>query len=224
MTRFGRALEHADNCFGVGANFPDVLALGRWVNPVIGALGALILSSFLFTAAPATLDETPPPPAVQIAPSMPASTQLPAAGDAAIFSYSSPDLESPRTSTTDLLGAMLGALLALAGLMIVAWLGVRYARALTPGDETAFGKTAATDLMARNVCVLPHGPTCERMYDETRLVPSYLRCAAFPATRSDLLQLAEVHPDEGRALHRLERVTDRRYTSLHDLIIEIHVD
>ena len=42
--------------------------------------------------------------------------------------------------------------------------------------------------------------------------------------KQDLLRLAEVHPDEGLALRRIERVPDRRYSSLHDLITEIRVD
>jgi len=70
----------------------------------------------------------------------------------------------------------------------------------------------------------PQAPTCERMYDETRLVRQYLRDTKFPATRRDLLQLAEVHADEGLALCRLQRVPDRLYRSLHDLITEIRVD
>ena len=68
------------------------------------------------------------------------------------------------------------------------------------------------------------GPTCERMYDETRLVPQFLRTAEFPATRQDLLRLAEVHADEGRTLRRLRQLPDRRYSCLHDLIAELHVD
>jgi hypothetical protein len=62
------------------------------------------------------------------------------------------------------------------------------------------------------------------MYDETRLMPYYLRRVEFPATKRDLVQLAKEHPDEGQALQRLERVPDRRYCSLHDLVGEIHVD
>ena len=62
------------------------------------------------------------------------------------------------------------------------------------------------------------------MYDETSLVPQYLRSAGCPAMKQDLLRLAEVHPDEGLALRRIERVPYRRYSSLHDLITEIRVD
>ena len=62
------------------------------------------------------------------------------------------------------------------------------------------------------------------MFDETRLVPQYLRGTEFPATRQDLVRLAEVYTDEGCALRRLERVPDRRYNSLHDLIAEFRVD
>jgi hypothetical protein len=62
------------------------------------------------------------------------------------------------------------------------------------------------------------------MYDETRLVPQYLRSAKFPAAKRDLMQLARVHPNEGSALHRLECIPDRRYSSLQDLLSEIRVD
>jgi hypothetical protein len=62
------------------------------------------------------------------------------------------------------------------------------------------------------------------MYDETRLVPQYVRSVEFPATKLDLVRLARVHTDEGQALRRLECIPDRRYCSLHDLITEIRVD
>jgi Protein of unknown function (DUF2795) len=67
-------------------------------------------------------------------------------------------------------------------------------------------------------------PTCERMYDETRLVPQYLRRAQFPAMKHELVRLAREHTDEGQALRRLECIPERRYSSLHDLITEICVD
>jgi uncharacterized protein DUF2795 len=67
-------------------------------------------------------------------------------------------------------------------------------------------------------------PTCERMYDETRLLPQYIRSMEFPATKRDLVRLAREHIDEGRTLHRLECLPDRRYSSLHDLITEIRID
>jgi hypothetical protein len=62
------------------------------------------------------------------------------------------------------------------------------------------------------------------MYDETRLVPQYLRSIEFPALKQDLLRLAREHTDEGQALRRLECIPDRRYSSLHDLITEIRCD
>ena len=76
-------------------------------------------------------------------------------------------------------------------------------------------------------CLAPATTHCElgeRMYDETRLVPHYLRCARFPAMKQDLVRLASEHTDEGQALRRLERIPERRYSSLHDLIREIRVD
>ena len=217
MTGFDR-VEKSEIRLAVGGKFPDILALARWVNPAVGVLGALVFGGFLFAADPATSDDTLPlaRQAAQIAPSSPTSAQL-VARDTAIIPHSRPKQEPTPTSMIDLLGAVLGASLGLAGGLIGVCLGVRHAQALTRAEESIDG--VGIDLMA-----LPRGPTCDRMYDETRLVPAYLRCAAFPATKSSLLRLAEVHPDEGRALNRLEQITDRRYNSLHDLITEIHVD
>jgi len=116
-------------------------------------------------------------------------------------------------SIIDLLKAGLGAARGLALSTVGMWLGIR--RALLPSrvhESTV------------NVSELPRTPTCERMYDETRLVPQYIRRTEFPVTRRDLLRLAEVHADEGRVLHRLQHVPDRRYSSLHDLISELYVD
>jgi len=120
-------------------------------------------------------------------------------------------------STTDLMKAAFGATLALAWAVFGAWLGARRARGPNPLQEpAAYPTRTAYDSL--------RPPTCERMYDETRLVPHYIRRAEFPAMKQDLLRLAEAHPDEGLALRRIERVPDRRYRSLHDLITEICVD
>ena len=118
---------------------------------------------------------------------------------------------------TDLLKTALGAALALAWAVGGAWLGMRRAQASNrlDGFEAYPTQTAYDSLRA---------PTCERMYDETRLVPQYLRRVEFPATKHDLMRLAREHIDEGRTLHRLEFIPDRCYSSLHDLITEIRVD
>ena len=127
-------------------------------------------------------------------------------------------------STLNLCKAVFGAVIALAWVMFGAWLGVRRARALALAEERARDGSAAGDSMAGYASAPSRGPTSQRMYDETRLVPHYLRRAEFPATRQDLLRLAEVHPDQGLALRRLEQLPDRRYSSLHDLITEIYID
>ena len=127
--------------------------------------------------------------------------------------------ESTFSSMPDLLKAALGATLALAWAVGGAWFGMRRASMRKPLDEPAddirMPNTGSHSLRA---------PTCERMYDETRLVPHYLRCARFPAMKQDLVRLASEHTDEGQALRRLERIPERRYSSLHDLIREIRVD
>jgi Protein of unknown function (DUF2795) len=104
--------------------------------------------------------------------------------------------------------------------MVGAWLG----RRRTWIRENESDERATTFLTADTACQPLRAPTCERMSDETRLVPRYLRETEFPATKQDLLRLAQVYTDEGRALSRIERVPDRCYSNLHDLIIEFRVD
>ena len=125
--------------------------------------------------------------------------------------------KSTGSSMTDLLKTALGAALALAWAVGGAWLGMRRAQASNRLDGLAAypTQTAYDSLRA---------PTCQRMYDETRLVPQYLRSVEFPATKHDLVRLAREHIDEGRTLHRLECIPDRCYSSLHDLITEIRID
>lgn len=125
--------------------------------------------------------------------------------------------ESTSWSTTDLMKAAFGATLALAWAVFGAWLAMRRARVPKPLDEPAA-------YPSRPAYASQRAATCERMYDETRLVPQYLRSAEFPATKHDLVRLAREHADEGQALRRLECLPDRRYSSLHDLITEICVD
>jgi hypothetical protein len=169
----------------------------------------------------------PPSPilGMQMAPSAPVPVPLAISSDTTIVSHSSPTRdEAMRTSTIDVLKAVSGAVLALAWLMIGAWFGLRRARALTPVDEPVYDGSVPTDSMVGSACAPLRGPTCQRMYDETRLLPHYIRCAEFPAMKQDLLRLAEVYTDQGLALRMLERLPDRRYSSLHDLITEIYID
>jgi hypothetical protein len=226
MTMFDRAVDDVERRFGAGEKSPaDILTVGRWVNPLLWGLGALALGGYLLTEHPTTPVAGPPSPVsgVQMAPSAPAPVPLALSSGNAIVSHSSPARnEAMRTSTTDVLKAVFVAVLALAWLLIGTWLGMRRARTLTPINH--FSYNATTDSLAGNTCAPLRGPTCQRMYDETRLVPHYLRRAEFPAMKQDLLRLAEVYTDEGLALRRLERLPDRRYCSLHDLISEIYID
>jgi hypothetical protein len=185
MTKLDGTADGDGRRFGRGRYSRDAVAPGRWVNPLLGVLGALVLSGYLLTGHPSTSA---------------AST------DASTFS-----------SIPDLLKAAFAAALALVWAVFGAWLGARRARGVSPLQEpAAYPSHTAYDS--------PRAPTCERMYDETRLVPQYLRSAEFPAAKHDLVRLARVHPNEGRALHRLECIPDRRYSSPHDLLTEIHVD
>jgi len=131
------------------------------------------------------------------------------------------DHESAFSSMTDLLQAAFAAALALAWGVRGEWLGMRRARRSNPLGEAADDTRTIPPRIAYD---LQRAPTCERMYDETRLVSHYLRRAQFPAMKHDLVRLAREHTDEGGALRRLECIPDRRYNSLHDLIDEIRVD
>jgi len=185
MTKFDETIEQAERCSGRVA-----VARGRWTNPLLGVLGALVLGGYWMIGY--------------------ASTPV-AASDESTFS-----------SMTDLMKAAFGASVALAWAVFGAWFG-RRARRPNPVDKPA-GDSRATAYPPWIVYDSLRVPTCERMYDETRLVPQYLRSARFPAMKQDLVRLAREHTDEGRALRRLECIPDRRYSSLHDLITEIRVD
>ena len=126
------------------------------------------------------------------------------------------------SATTDLLKAAFAAVLALSWAVFGAWLGMRGAKVPKPLGKLADGPRPTAG--ANGASDLSRARTCERMFDETRLVPHYLRCARFPAMKQDLVRLANEHTDEGQALRRLERIPERRYSSLHDLIREIRVD
>jgi hypothetical protein len=167
---------------GRGGYPSDAAAQGRWLNPTLGVLGAVVFGGYL--------------------------TRYPSISTAAD--------ESTFGSIPDLLKAAFAAALALTWAVGGAWFSKRRSR--VPPPIGANGDPAHTG----NDSLRP--PTCEQMYDETRLVPYYLRGMEFPATKRDLVQLAKEHADEGQALQRLERIPDRRYCSLHDLVGEIDVD
>ena len=190
MTKFNGLVDEDQSRFGLDKHVDSAAAPGRWAIPlfgILGILGALVLSGYLMTGHPSTLD---------------AATN-----------------ESSSWSITDLLKAAVGAALALAWAVGGAWFGRRRARMTTPLDEPADDMR-----IPGNGYRSLRAPTRERMYDETRLVPHYLRSAKFPATKQDLVRLAREHTDEGQALRRLECIPDRRYASLRDLINEIRCD
>jgi len=173
MTTFDRADEEIESRFAVGWAFPDILALGRWVNPAVGVLGALVLGGHLLTTDPVipAAPAAAPVSVVQMAPSAPMPAQLALSSNTAIAANSSiAHDESTRMSMVGLLKAGLGAVFALAWVMIGMWFGVRCARALTPVDEPAYDRHATTDLTACNADDPSRGPTCQRMYDETRVI------------------------------------------------------
>ena len=187
MTKCNGLVDEDQSRFSLGKHVDSAAVPGRWAIPLLGILGALVLSGYLMTGHPSTLDAAAK--------------------------------ESSSWSMTDLLKAAVGAALALAWAVGGAWFGMRRASMRKPLDEPAddirMPNTGSHSLRA---------PTCERMYDETRLVPHYLRCARFPATKQDLVRLAREHIDEGQALRRLECIPDRRYASVRDLINEIRCD
>ena len=184
MTRADGTADEDERRFGRVRYLRHGVALSRWVNPLLGVLGALVLSGYLMTGYSST---------------------------------SSASTDESFSSMPDLLKAAFAAALALASAVFGAWLGARRAPGPNPLQApVAYPPRTAYDCL--------RAPTCERMYDETRLVPQYLRSAKFPAAKRDLMQLARVHPNEGSALRRLERVPDRHYGNLHDLLTEIRVD
>jgi len=186
MTKFNGLAEEGQSRFGLGKHPSSATAPGRWVIPLFGILGALVLSGYLMAGHSST----------------PVSA-----------------IDESSSSLTDILKAAVGAALALAWAVGGAWFGMRRARVQKHLDEPVDDMRApGTAHNSRRA------PTCERMYDETRLVPHYLRSAQFPALKQDLLRLAREHADEGQALRRLECIPDRPYTSLHDLINEIRCD
>ena len=225
MTKSDGSVEDDERRFGPGGYPRDAMARGRWVNPLLGVLGALVLSGYLMTGHPFTPAATAPSlrsdeqlaPA-QVPPQLAFSKETGSRPDSGVAQD-----EWTSASMTDLLKTALGAALALAWAVGAAWLGMRRARRSNARDEPA-DYTRTTAYPTHTALNSRRAPTCERMYDETRLVPQYLPRTQFPATKHDLVRLAREHTDEGQALRRLERIPDRRYSSLHDLISEIRVD
>jgi hypothetical protein len=127
MTMFDRTVDDKESRFEVDWKSPDVVGFGRWVNPAVGVLGALILSGYLLTATPVAT--TPAPLVVrEMAPPTPAPVSALSAlsSNPAIVSHFGPASdESMRTSTLDMLKAVFGAVIAFAWAMIGGWLGVR---------------------------------------------------------------------------------------------------
>ncbi len=212
MTEFDGAVDEDKGPLAREKNLREPVAPSRWINPILGILGTLVLSAYLMTGLPSTPAAMAPAPVSDERPA-PAYSQ-----ESGSLTHSGAGQDkSTGSSMTDLLKTALGAALALAWAVGGAWLGMRRAQATNRLDGFAVypTQTAYDSLRA---------PTCQRMYDETRLVPQYLRRVEFPATKHDLMRLARGHIDEGRTLHRLECIPDRCYSSLHDLITEICID
>ena len=123
-----------------------------------------------------------------------------------------------------------GLLLGLAGALAGAWIGTRHARVLTPHHEPEFEHHTTTTvthhsydptIATRHAAyeTLTTKPANVRVYDDNhRSVPAYLRNASFPATKQELLRLGRLNDDDPTTLQRLERIPDRNYSSLDDLL------
>ena len=212
MTEFDGAVDKDRGPLARAKDPHEPAAPGRWVNPILGVLGTLVLSGYLMTGLPPSPAATAPAPLSDQRPAPAYSQET----DNIARSGVARD-ESTFSSTTDLLEAAFAAIAALAWAVGGSWLAMRRAQAsnLLHGPEAYPTQTAYDPLRA---------PTCERMYDATRLLPQYIRCVELPATKRDLVRLAREHIDEGGTLHRLECLPERRYSSLHDLITEIRID
>src|SRR5215469_4225899 len=122
-----------------------------------------------------------------------------------------------------------GLLLSLAGSLVGAWIGTRHARVLTPHHEPEYEAHTTTTVthhhtyepttVAHQTVYETAPPANVRVYDDdNRIVPAYLRNASFPVTKQELLRLARLNNDDSTALGRLERVPDRSYSSINDLM------
>ncbi len=212
MTEFDGAVDKDRGPLARAKNPREPAAPGRWVNPILGVLGTLVLSGYLMTGLPPTPAATAPAP---LSDERPAPAYSQETGNLT-HSGAAQD-KSTVSSMTDLLKTAFSAALALAWAVGGAWLGMRRAR--TSNRSTYLKPIRRRPLMIH--CELRLVNACTM---RTRLVPQYLRCVEFPATKRDLVRLAREHIDEGRTLRRLECLPDRRYSSLHDLITEIRID
>jgi len=136
MTTFDGTVQEANGRFARGRRLPNVVTLGRWVNPVLG-LGALVLTGYLLIGNPVTPDATmlAPRSHAQLAATQ-VTAQLARGNETGSITPSSvaPD-ESTGSSMTHVLSATLGTVLAAAWVMGGAWVGIRSARISTPLDD-----------------------------------------------------------------------------------------
>jgi hypothetical protein len=161
MTEFDGAIDEDKDPLGRSKNPRDPVAPSRWVNPILGVLGTLVLSGYLMTGHPST-------PTATLAAPLSDERLAPAySQERGILSRSgvAPD-ESTFSSMTDLMKTAFGAALALTWAMGGAWLGMRRARAANSLDEPA-DDTRSTAYPPRTAHNSLRAPTCERMYDET---------------------------------------------------------
>jgi hypothetical protein len=165
MTKSDGTGEEDERRFGPGGYPRDAMARGRWVNPLLRVLGALVLSGYLMTGHPSTPAATAPAPPSdeQLAPAqMPPPLAFNKETGRLPDSVVAQD-EWTSASVNDLLKTAFAAALALAWAVGGAWLGMRRARRSNPRDDaadtTAYPTHTAFDSR--------RAPTCERMYDET---------------------------------------------------------
>ena len=79
-----RGVEDIERPVGLGWKFPDAVALGRWINPLLWGLGAVVLSGHLMArdpsapavTAPAPLSIAQPGSAPMLAPLAPGNTAV----------------------------------------------------------------------------------------------------------------------------------------------------
>lgn len=144
MTMYQRGVATFEHPFGRGRRVPDVVALGRWINPVLWALGALLLTGYLMVGHPATTVVTPPAsaPVAQVRQLTPNNESV------GSFDASVSQDQSTRSSTNDVLNAVLGTALAAGWLIASAWVGIRSARISASRDEPE-DERSAPDISAR---------------------------------------------------------------------------
>ena len=136
MTMFERGVDEVEHPSRLDRKVSDAVALGRWINPVLGALGTLVLTGYLMIGNPAAAVATTPAPVAEMRPATTVSVQLTPSNERAIISHSGVARdEATGSSKVDVLNAALGTMLASAWLMGGAWVGIRSARISTPLDE-----------------------------------------------------------------------------------------